>query len=145
MSKRFAESDGQQQRDNKRPKTQPPVAVIPAIDIFSARQLQELLSFSQDAVQDLRNGIQSFKQFLELILYQTDEPNRPSKINILNDYLDAAKLKAARDKDAEYLPDFMQAWSFANQTNNDYLATSVASILALLLKTVSTLIESREY
>jgi nucleolar pre-ribosomal-associated protein 1 len=145
MSKRFAESDDRPVRDNKRPKTQPPVAVIPAIDIFSARQLQELLSFSQDAVQDLRNGIQSFKQFLELILYQTDEPNRPAKINILNDYLDAAKLKAARDKDAEFLPDFMQAWSFANQTNNDYLATSVASILALLLKTISTLIESREY
>jgi nucleolar pre-ribosomal-associated protein 1 len=145
MSKRFADSDDRPARDNKRPKTQPPVAVIPAIDIFSARQLQDILSFSQDAVQDLRNGIQSFKQFLELILYQTDEPNRPAKINILNDYLDAAKLRAARDKDAEFLPDFMQAWSFANQTNNDYLATSVASILALLLKTLATLIESREY
>lgn len=56
MSKRFAESDGHEARDNKRPKTQPPVAVIPATDIFSARQLQELLSFSQDGVQDLRNG-----------------------------------------------------------------------------------------
>ncbi|KAG9696227.1 hypothetical protein KCU95_g4424, partial [Aureobasidium melanogenum] len=145
MSKRFAESDGHENRDNKRPKTQPPVAVIPATDIFSARQLQELLVFSQDGVQNLRNGIQSFKQLLELILYQPDEPNRPAKINILNDYLDAAKLKAARDKDAQYLPDFMQAWGFANQTNNDYLATSVASILALLLKTIASLIESREY
>jgi nucleolar pre-ribosomal-associated protein 1 len=145
MSKRFAESDGREPRDHKRTKTQPPVAVIPATDIFSARQLQDLLSFSQDAVQDLRNAIQSFKQFLELILYEKDEPNRPAKINILNDYLDAAKLRAARDKDAEYLPDFMQAWSFANQTNNDYLISSVSSILALLLKTLATLVDSREY
>lgn len=39
----------------------------------------------------------------------------------------------------------MQAWGYANQTNNDYLASSVSSILALLLKTIASLIDSREY
>ncbi|KAL1311811.1 hypothetical protein AAFC00_001890 [Neodothiora populina] len=144
MGKRIAEAE-EEQRDAKRPKTQNNgQAIVPATDIWSARQLQTLLSFSQDAVQQLRNGIQSFKGFLELILY-SDDPNRPAKINILNDYLDVFKARADKDSSVEYLPDFMQAWNYAHQTNNDYLATSITSILALLLKTLATLIDSREH
>lgn len=143
MAKRTAELEGDSARDSKRPKTQaPPPAIV--TDIWSARELQNLVVFSQDAVQQLRNGIQSFKAFLETILYSQDDPNRPAKINILNEYLDIAKSKSERD-DADYLPDFMQAWSYAAQTNNDYLQSSVSSILALLLKTLATLVDSRVY
>lgn len=143
MAKRTAELEGDNGRDTKRSKTQAPPPAIVA-DIWSARELQNLVTFSQDAVQQLRNGIQSFKAFLESILYSQDDPNRPAKINILNEYLDIAKAKSERD-DADYLPDFMQAWSYAAQTNNDHLQSSISSILALLLKTIATLIDSRQY
>jgi len=56
MSKRFADA-ADEQRDTKRPKTHIPGAVIPPTDIWSARQLQTLLSFSQDSVTQLRNGM----------------------------------------------------------------------------------------
>ncbi|GAB7346787.1 hypothetical protein MBLNU459_g1887t1 [Dothideomycetes sp. NU459] len=143
MAKRVAEVDGEEFRGHKRPKTQaqPPAVVT---DIWSARELQNLVAFSQDAVQQLRNGVQSFKVFLETILYSQSDPNRPAKINILNEYLDIAKSRSERD-DADYLTDFMQAWSYAAQTNNDYLQSSVSSILALLLKTIATLVDSRQY
>ena len=39
----------------------------------------------------------------------------------------------------------MQTWSFAAETNNDRLASSVTAILALLLKTISVRFELREY
>lgn len=56
MSKRFAEAEDDA-REVKRPKTHAPGSgVIPATDIWSARELQNLLSFSQDAVQQLRTG-----------------------------------------------------------------------------------------
>ena len=38
----------------------------------------------------------------------------------------------------------MQAWSFASQSNNDSLLSAVPSLLALLLRTISTLIDFRE-
>ena len=38
----------------------------------------------------------------------------------------------------------IQAWDFASQTNNDHLASAVSSILALLLKTLSPLLELRD-
>lgn len=57
MSKRFAESDGAREGDrayNKRQKPlQPPEQVV---EIFSARQLQDLLVFRQDDVDQIRNG-----------------------------------------------------------------------------------------
>lgn len=89
-------------------------------------------------------GIASFKGFLELILY-SDDPNRPAKITILTDYLDVFKSKIDKDSSFEFLPDLLQAWNYATQTNNDYLASSVSSILALLLKTLATLVDLREH
>lgn len=57
MSKRFAESEGAREGDrayNKRQKPlQPPEQVV---EIFSARQLQDLLVFRQDDVDQIRNG-----------------------------------------------------------------------------------------
>jgi len=57
MSKRFAESEAGREGDrayNKRQKPlQPPEQ---AVEIFSARQLQDLLVFRQDDVDQMRNG-----------------------------------------------------------------------------------------
>jgi len=75
-------------------------------------------------------------------LYSDDEQNRVSQQAILRDFLDASKPK---DVAAFYLPDLMQAWSFAVQTGNEKLSTAVSSILALLLKTISGQLELRDY
>lgn len=57
MIKRFADT-AEESRDFKRSKTDHVNKdIVPATDIWSARQLQSLLSFSQDAVQQLRNGM----------------------------------------------------------------------------------------
>ena len=44
-----------------------------------------------------------------------------------------------------YLPDLMLAWNFAVQTSNERLTSSVSSILALLLKTISGQLDLRDY
>jgi len=43
-----------------------------------------------------------------------------------------------------FLPDVMQAWSFAAQSNSDKLFTAVSAIVALLLKTLSNHIDFRD-
>ena len=87
-------------------------------------------------------GIASLKAFLDNILYNKDEQTRGANLSILHEFLDASKPKEAT---AAYLPDLMQAWSFAVQTSNERLASSVSSVLALLLKTISGQLDLREY
>lgn len=56
MSKRFADAD-EDPRSVKRSKTNaPPQNIVPPTDIWSARHLQDLLGFSQDAVNQMQNG-----------------------------------------------------------------------------------------
>lgn len=42
------------------------------------------------------------------------------------------------------LPNLIQAWSFGASANNDSLVSAISSILALLVKTISTLIDFRD-
>lgn len=79
---------------------------------------------------------------LDAVLYSDNEQKRGSQQGLLRDFLDASKPK---DAAALYLPDLMQAWSFAVQTGNEKLSTAVSSILALLLKTISGHLELRDY
>lgn len=78
-------------------------------------------------------------------MYTKDDQSRPHRLSILKDYLDASAPQDPNDPAATYVPHLIQAWSFASQTNNDYLASAVSSILALLLKTLSSLIDFREH
>jgi len=68
MSKRPHTEDDS--RPPKRPKPEPPHQAVE--EIHFARQLQELLTFRQDGIQQLRAGIASFKAFLESICYHKD-------------------------------------------------------------------------
>jgi nucleolar pre-ribosomal-associated protein 1 len=45
------------------------------------------------------------------------------------------------DYNAVYLPDLMQTWSFASQSNDESLLSAVPGILALLLKTLSGILK----
>ena len=114
-------------------------------EIHFARQLQDLLAFRQDGVQQLKHGIASFKVLLESILYHKDEDDRARQLSILREYLDTQKPNDIKDTERPFLAQLWQAWSFANQNNDERLTSSIASIFTLLLKTLSSLIDFREH
>jgi nucleolar pre-ribosomal-associated protein 1 len=95
-------------------------------------------------LQELRHGIASLKAFLENILYRRDDDNRGRHLSIFRDFLDSQKPKDPQDTEKPFLTQLWQAWSFANQNNNDHLASSLCAIFALILKTLSSLIDFRE-
>lgn len=143
MSKREHESEDTS-RPPKRARPDHAQPTKPAEEIWSSRQLQDLLAFRQDGVQELRHGIASLKAFLENILYNREDDNRGRHLSIFRDFLDSQKPKDPQDTERPFLTQLWQAWSFANQNNNDYLASSLCAIFALILKTVSSLLDFRE-
>ena len=56
MSKRFAENEGGRNGDGVNSKRQKPLQPEQVEEIFSARQLQDLLVFRQDDIERLRTG-----------------------------------------------------------------------------------------
>lgn len=144
MSKRSREQDGDS-RPPKRPRPEYNNHEAVAEDIQFARQLQQLLTFRQDGIQQLRNGIASFKAFLESILYHRDEESRARQLSILREYLDTQKPVDLEDIEKPFLGQLFQAWSFASQNNNDYLASTLSAIFALLLRTLSSLLDFRDH
>lgn len=142
MSKRDRPED-ERERPPKRPRHD---VQRPHVDeVHYARQLQDFLVFRQDGIQQLRNGIASFKTFLESVLYHKEEDNRGRQISILREYLESQKPADPKDLERPFLSQLWQAWSFANQNNNDHLASSISAILALLLKTLSGILDLREH
>ncbi|KAB2574602.1 Uncharacterized protein DBV05_g6683 [Lasiodiplodia theobromae] len=149
MTKRTAPSvDGAAQPEKRLPKRQkldtPRGPPPKAEEIHSARQLQQLLVFQQDNTQQLRNGIQSLKVFLESILYPNDDHPLPRQRAILREFLETQKPRIS-DQDAPFMSNLMQTWSFASQSNNDTISSAVVAVLALLLKTLSYNPELRDY
>lgn len=88
-------------------------------------------------------GIQSLKAFLDG--FSTPESDNATRISILKDYLESQKPSDVADKAAVYLPDLMQTWSFASQSNDESLLSAVPAVLALLLRTISNILELTEY
>ncbi|OJD40571.1 ribosome biogenesis protein urb1 [Diplodia corticola] len=149
MSKRTAPAvDGAVLREKPLPKRQkldtPRGPPPKAEEIHSARQLQHLLVFEQGNTQQLRNGIQSLKVFLESILYPSDDHPLPRQRAILRDFLDTQKPRT-NDQDAPFMSNLIQTWSFASDSNNDHISSSAVAVLALLLKTLSHNLELRDY
>jgi nucleolar pre-ribosomal-associated protein 1 len=64
---------------------------------------------------------------------------------MLKDYLESQKSSDEEDKAAVYLTDVMQTWSFASQSNDESLLSAVPAVLALLLRTISSILELSEY
>lgn len=132
-------------RPSKRPKHDPGSKPPPVEEIQFPRQLKQLLAFQQDGIPQLRHGIASFKSFLDTILYQEENEDRARQLSILREYLDSEKPVDVKDSERPFLSQLWQAWSFANQNNNEYLASSIAAIFALLLKTLSSLLDFWEH
>jgi nucleolar pre-ribosomal-associated protein 1 len=111
--------------------------------IFNVRDIHMCLAFHQDT-QELQTGIQNLRPFLESIAYPKDQSTANSNTNILKEYLDSQK---PRDEhhDAVHLKDLIQCWHFAANKNEDSLFSAVASILALLIRTLSSILDLREH
>lgn len=143
--------------DSSRPpkRARPDHHPAPAIEeIHSVRQLQDLLAFSgQDAqsLQHLRKGIASCKALLESVLYRKDLDDWGRRVGILTEWLDSQKGVEGREGEGErqeqpFLPDLWQALSFSlSAGQNDALTSSILSLLALLMKTLSALLEFRSH
>lgn len=142
MSKRSRTNDDTT-RPPKRPK--PDHTNNPVEEIQFARQLQELLTFRQDGLQQLRSGLVSFKAFLESVCYHKDEGQRPRQLSILHEFLDGQQAADANDTERPFLGQLWQAWSFADQNNNYYLCSSISAIFALLIRTLSSILEFRDH
>ncbi|USW56973.1 Putative nucleolar pre-ribosomal-associated protein [Septoria linicola] len=143
MSKRERqEEEGDRPPKRARAEHQP----AQVFEVEYARDLQRYLVFRQDGEQQqLLNGIASFKAFLESILYHKEEENRGRQISILREYLDSQKPDDPKDTERPFLSQLWQAWSFANQNNKDYLASTICAVLSLLLKTLSGILDFREH
>ncbi|KAH6856548.1 ribosome 60S biogenesis N-terminal-domain-containing protein [Chaetomium sp. MPI-CAGE-AT-0009] len=120
MGKRFSRGPDGAAASRKRQKV---VHEAPTSEeIHASRQLQQLLSFSQDPVR-ARHGLQSFKLFLDNLLDpDSDHGDRPK---ILRDYLQFARPADDDDENTVCLPDMMQTWSYAAQINNDNIMSAV--------------------
>ena len=90
-------------------------------------------------------GIKAFKLFLESILYASDKSSILTQQAILSEYLESQRSNGAPDTECLFLSSLIQTWSFADQANNDSLLSAVPAVLALLLRTISTLIDFRDY
>ncbi|KAI9724127.1 MAG: hypothetical protein M1812_000846 [Candelaria pacifica] len=129
----------------KRQKIDLPVRPPPRLEeVHSGRQLQQLLRFQQSDGPRLKYAIQSFKAFLDSILHHPDDPNIQKRRAILKEYLDSQRAREGEEQDHVYMTDVMQTWSYASQSNNDSLLSAVPAVLALVLRSISTLIDFRD-
>ncbi|PHH71052.1 hypothetical protein CDD82_6768 [Ophiocordyceps australis] len=92
--------------------------------VVSCHQLRRLLAFDQDLLLD---GIDA----------STDNSGK-EKLVILQQYLEAAVPSSLQDNHGVALSDVMETWVFAVQIGDEGIMSSVAVVLALLLRIVST-------
>ena len=59
--------------------------------------------------------------------------------------MELQKLKDSADSDVVFLPDLIQTWAYATETNFEQLLSAITAVLALLLKFLSRELEFREY
>lgn len=86
--------------------------------------------------------IRFFKLLLESIAYGKESVERSAKRQLLLDYLQS---QAPREDDetALYLIDLIKTWHYAAQSNVESIFSSTVAVLALLLRTISSLIDFR--
>ncbi|KAF2148926.1 hypothetical protein K461DRAFT_231821 [Myriangium duriaei CBS 260.36] len=135
MGKRLRENGAGDHSSRKAPKRVSLEESSPPVHIGTTRDLRQQLRFAQDDPEQLRKGQLAFKSFLESIVNPSDsaDQDRDTKLLILREYLDSSPT------------DMLQTWSFAGQVDNDRLVTAVTSNFALLLRTLSSLLEFRDH
>ncbi|KAI1274158.1 ribosome 60S biogenesis N-terminal-domain-containing protein [Xylaria sp. FL0933] len=111
-------------------------------EVYTGRQLRQLLTFEQD-LHKARHGLQSFKNVLDSIVNHDERESE--HMQILLDFLDSTKPREVEDEVPVYLPDVMETWSMASQMNNENVMSAVPVVLALLLKILSGNVDRVSY
>ncbi|KAE8376892.1 ribosome 60S biogenesis N-terminal-domain-containing protein [Aspergillus bertholletiae] len=126
---------------NKRRKVESAQENEAPADITSHGQLRNLLAFQQN-VNELKQGIRKFKEFLVTTGQVENEGEKAKKFRILKAYCDS---QISHEDEPSCFPDLIQTWNFADSNNNESLLTVVPSVLALFIKTVSTNLDFRDF
>ncbi|ESZ90671.1 hypothetical protein SBOR_8951 [Sclerotinia borealis F-4128] len=144
MGKRSSEvvEDGDQAYQKRQRISNVTKTTSTSVDIQSARQLKQTLAFDQDAGRS-KHGIQSLKAFLDS--FSVADADNSARIIVLKEYLDSQQPADDEDKTDVFLSDIMQTWSFASQANDESLLSAVPAVLALLLRTLSNILEMAEH
>ncbi|KAJ5457019.1 hypothetical protein N7530_012293 [Penicillium desertorum] len=131
----------------KRRKIDDPKAEKPTVtsNIKSAASLRDLLAVQQNAPL-AKQGIIKFKEFLVSIAHTEDESDKAEKLRILKEYCDKQITNSGKENETSVcFADLIQSWSFGDGNNNEPLLTSVPSVLAIFLKTISSELEFRDF
>ena len=78
------------------------------------------------------------------IAYGKESDDRSAKRELLLGYL-RSQPPSNNEENSPYLADIIKTWHFSAQSNIENLFSSVAAVLALLLKSIASLIEFREW
>ncbi|KAL6719126.1 hypothetical protein ACLMJK_003363 [Lecanora helva] len=143
MAKRNSDSDGESPHKKRQKITSNLTRQHSSTPTQNTQDLQQLLSFEQHTRPQVRQRILSFRKYLETIAYGEESEQRSIHRIILLEYLQSQTSQNDSDKPT-LLADVVKIWQFACQENDENLYSSVAGVLALLLKTISSLIEFRE-
>ncbi|CAI7594052.1 unnamed protein product [Penicillium viridicatum] len=131
----------------KRRKLDDPKPEKPTVtsNIKSAASLRELLAVQQNAPL-AKQGIIKFKEFLLSIAQTEKASDKAEKLRVLKEYCDKQITNSGKeDETSVCFADIIQSWSFGDSNNNEPLLTSVPSVLAIFLKTISSELEFREF
>ncbi|KAJ5489135.1 hypothetical protein N7539_004025 [Penicillium diatomitis] len=114
------------------------------VNFTSPAQLRELLAFQQNAPV-AKQGLQKFKEFLISIGQAEKESEKTQRLHVLKGYCDKQITPSKEEENSICFPDIIQTWSFADNNNNEPLLTTIPSVLALFLKTISRQLEFRDF
>ncbi|KAJ5966147.1 hypothetical protein N7481_012861 [Penicillium waksmanii] len=117
---------------------------VPEVNFTSPAQLRELLVFQQNPA-TAKQGLVHFKEFLSSIHNPEKEKDKAQKLKVLKGYCDKQISPGKEEGDSICFPDIIQSWSFADANNNEPLLTTVPSVLAIFLKTISREIDFRDF
>ena len=81
---------------------------------------------------------------MDSIAYGKESDDRSAKRELLLGYL-RSQPPSNDEENSPYLTDLIKTWHLSAQTNVDNLFSSVAAVLALLLKSIASLIEFRDW
>lgn len=111
-------------------------------NVTRADQIHQWLKFQQSADINVKNGINTFKDYLTAIPRSEDVAYQSRQYQILKEYCQWQK--AAAENQVDFY-DILSTWSFAVDSNTEAVISAVSAALAQFLKTISGILELRIY
>ena len=147
MAKRKADSDEGSPHSKRKKLGQssviPQEKRWPAKEIQTSEGLRLLLSSTQLEVDELLQRVRTFKSFLDGVAY-SESQGKNIKVPTLLKYL-RTQVSPEEEDAPRLVPDVIKIAHHAGQINSENMFSSSVAVLALLLKTISSLHEFRNF